>query len=185
MRSLSVQVQSERSRSIDMARISALFQELVSRKNHVLRNSIDSGLDDGAYFSFTIGTKHSAALWCAMQVVIGLASECQKHLAPSARMIPLDRSPHCAILPHRLAARPRRFMNAMATHDAKYLSYTVAWRRIEAATTGGCYFEVVTLCESILSDRRLSYVLGVNSGGKWKASSRFADLIHEWRARAN
>jgi len=72
----------------------------------------------------------------------------------------------------------------MAKNLAKYLSYREAWRRIKAATEGGFYFEVVTLCESIISDRLLSYILGTNAKSKASLKTSFADLIKEWRLLA-
>lgn len=84
MRSLSVQVQPERSPGIDMARITALFQRLVNRKDLVLRHSFDSGHDNGAYFNFTFGTERPAELWQAMQDLIFLASEHQTHMVAAA-----------------------------------------------------------------------------------------------------
>lgn len=69
----------------------------------------------------------------------------------------------------------------MATNTAKYLSYAEAWRRIKAATAQGFHFEVVTLCESIISDRLLSYVRGINPSGRVNVRTPFASLISEWR----
>ncbi len=73
----------------------------------------------------------------------------------------------------------------MAKNTAKYLSYAEAWRRITASITHGYYFEAVTLCESILSDRLLSYVLGKNPTSKLNVNSHFSQLISEWRKLAN
>jgi hypothetical protein len=72
----------------------------------------------------------------------------------------------------------------MTINRAKYLSYAEAWRRIKEAMDGGFYFEVVTLCESILSDRLLSYVQGVHPSSKITVKTPFAKLIKEWRALA-
>jgi len=72
----------------------------------------------------------------------------------------------------------------MATNTAKYLSYAEAWRRIKAATAQGFHFEVVTLCESIISDRLLSYVRGFNPSSKANVRTQFASLISEWRKLA-
>jgi len=67
-----------------MARISALFQGLVSREDLVLRHSFNSGRDNGAYFNFTFGTERPAELWRTMQDLIFLASEYQTHMAAAA-----------------------------------------------------------------------------------------------------
>ncbi len=72
----------------------------------------------------------------------------------------------------------------MPENTSKYLSYKEAWRRINAATTAGYFFETVTLCESIISDRLLSYVRGVNPSSKATAQTRFATLISDWRRLA-
>lgn len=72
----------------------------------------------------------------------------------------------------------------MTTNTAKYLSYAEAWRRIRAATDKGFYFEAVTLCESIISDRLLSYIKGVNPQSKANVRTTFATLISEWRKLA-
>ena len=84
MRSLSVQVQPERSPGIDMAAISELFQGLVSRKDIVLQHSFDSGNDDGAYFNFTFGTEHPAELWRNIQDLVFLATEHKAHMAAAS-----------------------------------------------------------------------------------------------------
>ncbi len=73
----------------------------------------------------------------------------------------------------------------MATNTAKYLSYAEAWRRINAASKQDFHFEVVTLCESILSDRLLSYICGVNPKSKATTKTSFANLISEWRKLAS
>jgi hypothetical protein len=72
----------------------------------------------------------------------------------------------------------------VTTNTAKYLTYTEAWRRIKNATAGGFYFEVVTICESIISDRIFSYVKGVNPASKANIKTPFERLISEWRTLA-
>lgn len=72
----------------------------------------------------------------------------------------------------------------MASNTAKYLSYKEAWRRITAATSEGYYFEAVTLCESIISDRLLSYAVGVNPQCRATRRTSFGTLIEEWRKSA-
>ena len=73
----------------------------------------------------------------------------------------------------------------MSKNTAKYLSYKEAWRRIKDANTQGFYFEVVTLCESIISDRLLSYVRGVDATNKSTVLTPFATLIAQWRKLAS
>ena len=67
------------------------------------------------------------------------------------------------------------------SNTAKYLSYQEAWRRIKAANEAGFHFETVTLCESIISDRLLSYIRGINPSSKTGTRTHFAKLILEWR----
>ena len=66
----------------------------------------------------------------------------------------------------------------------KYLSYTKAWERINAAIEAGFNLEAITIEESIISDRLLSYVLGVAPNSKIKAKSGLAELIVHWRKHA-
>ena len=63
---------------------------------------------------------------------------------------------------------------------AKYLSYTTAWTRIKSAMDAGYYLESVALCESIISDRLISYIEGV-SGKSVKLDKPFSHLIKEWK----
>ncbi len=69
----------------------------------------------------------------------------------------------------------------MKANTAKYLSYAEAWRRIKSANEREFYFEVVTLCESIISDRLLSYLLGVDPRRPIQLKTPFAVLIAQWR----
>src|ERR1039458_436299 len=46
------------------------------------------------------------------------------------------------------------------------------------------YFEVVTICESIISDRIFSYVKGFNPASKANIKTPFERLISEWRTLA-
>lgn len=70
-------------------------------------------------------------------------------------------------------------------NGAKYLSYKEAWRRIKIATEQGFYFEAVTLCESIIADRLLSYVRGVDPASKASLQTPLANLISQWRKLAS
>ncbi len=73
----------------------------------------------------------------------------------------------------------------MAINTAKYLSYREAWRRIKVASSQGFYFEVVSLCESIISDRLLSYVRGTDPTNKATVHTNFSTLIAQWRKLAS
>jgi len=72
----------------------------------------------------------------------------------------------------------------MTGNQAKYLSYREAWQRINAAIEAEFYFEAVTISESILSDRLLSYVIGIDPNSRIKTSTNFAELIRAWRKLA-
>lgn len=68
-------------------------------------------------------------------------------------------------------------------NTAKYLSYKAAWERISSAIEHGFYLEAVALCESIISDRLISYVQGV-TGKHVRLETPFHELIGLWRANA-
>ncbi len=70
-------------------------------------------------------------------------------------------------------------------NTAKYMSYKAAWEKIKAAQAEGFNLETVTICESLISDRLFSYVLGVNPKSKLNECSQFGTLISEWRSLAN
>lgn len=67
-------------------------------------------------------------------------------------------------------------------NSAKYFSYREAWSRIQKARGYGFYFEAVTLEESIISDRLISFLLHV---GAIEPDARldkysFGQLIRIW-----
>jgi hypothetical protein len=66
----------------------------------------------------------------------------------------------------------------------KYLSYKAAWERINHALEMGFYLEAITIQESIISDRLLSYVLGVTPEAKVSTKSGLGKLISHWRKHA-
>lgn len=72
----------------------------------------------------------------------------------------------------------------MSGNTAKYLSYTAAWQRIRAATDAGFYLEVVTLCESMISDRLLSYAHAMAPERSVGMKTRLRQLIGLWRKHA-
>lgn len=81
MKSISVQVQPERSPGIDIARLTDLFTELASRVDLVRHHAFQSGEDDGAYFNFTFGTEQPEELWRTMLALIYKAPEYKVHMA--------------------------------------------------------------------------------------------------------
>ncbi|MGI9295369.1 MAG: hypothetical protein ACR2PS_15430 [Pseudomonadales bacterium] len=63
MRSISVQVQPERSPGIDMSVVDAEFEAIASNTEMVAHHSFSSGSDHGAYFNYTFGAKRPRKLW--------------------------------------------------------------------------------------------------------------------------
>jgi len=63
----------------------------------------------------------------------------------------------------------------------QYWRHREAWKRIESANEAEYYFEVVTLCESVISDRLLSYIGGVNPQIQTGRYETFAELIRTWK----
>jgi len=66
-------------------------------------------------------------------------------------------------------------------NGAKYLSYREAWARIKLARQQGFFFEAVTIEESIISDRLLSF-LEKRSGVVLKNTTKgnFNQIIQRW-----
>lgn len=67
---------------------------------------------------------------------------------------------------------------------AKYLSYREAWSRIKKAQEQGFYLEAVTLEESIITDRLISYLVGVKiikRAVELKDYPNFGQLIQIWK----
>lgn len=66
----------------------------------------------------------------------------------------------------------------------KYLSYREAWSRIKKAQEQGFYLEAVTLQESIITDRLISYLVGVGAierAVKLHQYPSFAQLMNKWK----
>lgn len=66
----------------------------------------------------------------------------------------------------------------------KYLSYREAWSRIEKAQEQGFYLEAVTLQESIITDRLISYLVGVGAierAVELHKYPSFGNLIKKWK----
>ena len=68
---------------------------------------------------------------------------------------------------------------------SKYLSYKAAWERINIAMEAGFHLEAITIEESIISDRLLSYVRGVDPSSKIHERSGMGELITRWRKLAD
>ncbi len=72
-----------------------------------------------------------------------------------------------------------------AGNSAKYLSYREAWARIRMASKSGYFLEAVTIEESIISDRLLSYLeksCGLALGDGTRSS--LSRVISTWKREA-
>jgi hypothetical protein len=67
---------------------------------------------------------------------------------------------------------------------SKYLSYKEAWGRVNAALEADFPFEAVTIEESIISDRLLSHLEGVDPDPKRGVKTSFSRLIGDWKRLA-
>lgn len=71
---------------------------------------------------------------------------------------------------------------------SKYLSYKEAWSRIEKAQEQGFYLEAVTIQESIITDRLISYLVGVGAierAVELHKYPSFGNLIDKWKKVQN
>lgn len=84
MRSISVQVQPDRSPGMDMAAVSAAFAQVAARSDLVRHHAFDSGNDGGAYYNFTFGTERARELWLALWQTVYLAPALQPHMAAAS-----------------------------------------------------------------------------------------------------
>lgn len=78
----------------------------------------------------------------------------------------------------------KNFIPVPDGNAAKYFSYREAWGRIKMSIATGYYLEAVTLEESIISDRLISYLVRV---GAAKPDAKLqkqalADLIKKWKS---
>jgi hypothetical protein len=65
-------------------------------------------------------------------------------------------------------------------NSKKYMNYTEAWAQIKKALDHAFYFEAVTLEESIMSDRLISYLALTRPE---KRHPSFGELIGSWRQK--
>lgn len=63
----------------------------------------------------------------------------------------------------------------------KYYSYKEAWRRMKLAQAQGFFLEVVTIAESVISDRLTSHLAKVEKCIPDNRDHAFSDLIKKWR----
>jgi len=69
----------------------------------------------------------------------------------------------------------------------KYMSYTEAWKRVNEAQEKEFYLEAVTIQESIICDRLISYLVGtgaISRKSKLRDYPRFSRLLNEWKDAA-
>ena len=69
---------------------------------------------------------------------------------------------------------------------AKYFSYREAWTRIIKSQEQGFYLEAVTIEESIITDRLISYLVGIQAierSENLQKYPNFARLINIWREK--
>jgi hypothetical protein len=79
-----------------------------------------------------------------------------------------------------MATRPKSRSPVLRPKNlAKGKSYAEAWRRIKLSNDQGFYFETVAICESIISDRLLSYLNGA-IGTKFDTRTSLSDLNKAW-----
>jgi len=74
--------------------------------------------------------------------------------------------------------------SAKAKNSTKYWSYIEAFDRMESAQKLGFFLEVVTIAESIISDRLLSFLWkrGSLDASKHDVTTSFGKLIEKWKA---
>src|SRR5215468_9033752 len=63
MRSLSVQIQPERSPTLNLVAVTSAFVEIAGDVQLVRHHAFDQGHDSGDYHNFTFGTERAGALW--------------------------------------------------------------------------------------------------------------------------
>lgn len=63
MRAISIQVQPERSRDLDLDHLIAVCSDVAAMKDLVDHHQFDRGHDKGPYLNFTFGTQRAASLW--------------------------------------------------------------------------------------------------------------------------
>jgi hypothetical protein len=75
------------------------------------------------------------------------------------------------------------FMSSNSKNISKYLSYKEAWTRIEQAQKQDFYLEAVTLEESVMTDRLISYLVkkGVIEPSTKLSKYNFSNLIQLWK----
>lgn len=65
----------------------------------------------------------------------------------------------------------------------KYYGYQEAWRRIKRAQEEGFFLEVVTIAESIITDRLISHLVKIEKFIPSAQNYSFHLLIKKWKKR--
>ena len=81
MRSLSIQVQPERSPGLDMQRLAQAFESIADMRDLVNNHAFGNGFDDGAYFNFNFDTSRAEELWKTVQKSVYQSPEFREHMA--------------------------------------------------------------------------------------------------------
>lgn len=66
MRSLSIQVQPNRARGIQMQAVTRAFEAIAARADLVQKHHFNHGEDQGPYYNFTFGSSAPSLLWSAI-----------------------------------------------------------------------------------------------------------------------
>lgn len=80
MRSISIQIQPDRSPGIDIDEVSAAFERITAMSELVKHHSFDSGEQDGPYFNFTFGTPDALQLWRVIEARVYGSEEIGPHM---------------------------------------------------------------------------------------------------------
>jgi len=80
VRALSIQVQPGRASGIDMSRVAAEFERILTIDGLVAHHDFNHGDDRGAYFNYTFGTTRPGELWRTIQERIYRSPELGSHM---------------------------------------------------------------------------------------------------------
>ena len=80
MRSLSIQIQPDRSPGIDMDKVRVVFEGIAAMRDLVEHHSFDGGEQNGPYFNFTFGTPDALGLWRVIEACVYGSEEIGPHM---------------------------------------------------------------------------------------------------------
>lgn len=99
MRSLSIQVQPNRSVGIDIEQISTKFNRIAALTELVKHHAFDHGTDKGPYYNFTFGTSNPLELWKMIESELYQDQELARHMrAASMAMCSMEDGWHDYLL---------------------------------------------------------------------------------------